>query len=99
MADGESSYNSRRRQGEREFESVALRSDNISWRYWRTSVNIYSVALIYIPHRIGNMAAVLMNSAVNERVRGSKERRERERRRERRAHRIPKQLLQPLTWK
>lgn len=43
------------------------------------SVNICSVTLFYIPHRVGNMAAELMNSTVNERVRGSEERvRERE---------------------
>lgn len=34
---------------------------------------LISVTLIYIPHRIGNMAAVLMNSTANERVRGREE--------------------------
>ena len=77
--------------------------DDIGRRLLQTSVNISSVASIYIPQCFGNTAAELMNSSVNERVRGSAREGGREGEREShpvsRAHRIPKQLLQPPTWK
>lgn len=81
MVDGENGYNScegggeqgghlegKERGGGGAFEYLP---DDIGRRLQQTSVNIPSVTSIYIPHCFGNTAAELMNSSVNERVRGS----------------------------
>ena len=81
MVDGENSYNSDGVGGDkmgiwrekREVWGGAFEylPDDIGRRLQQTSVNIPSVTSIYIPHCFSNTAAELMNSSVNERVRGS----------------------------